>query len=90
MTHQTIIEICSEAGINNEDLTINLENQNVYLPTEDGNRRKSHKQKRTIYRARYNDNNRLIGDVLNRKPTGDPWPLVEYNTKKNTWYCINI
>ena len=82
MTQSTIQHICIATKTSTEDVSINLENQQVYIVTKHG---RPKKVKRTIYRARCEDDH-IIGHLLNRSATGEPWPLYQFNPKTGAWH----
>lgn len=67
------------------DVSINLDNQRVYVRDIKG---LSKRVTRTVYRVRFEDG-RLIGHLLNRTGTGEPWPLYQFSTEKQAWHKHN-
>ncbi|MDE0555835.1 MAG: hypothetical protein OXI24_16580, partial [Candidatus Poribacteria bacterium] len=83
MTDREIGQILIATKAQDSDVNMNLDNQRVYLRDSKG---LSKRVVRTIYRVRFEDG-RLIGHLLNRTGTGEPWPpLFEFSTDKQAWH----
>lgn len=63
------------------DVSINLENQPVYVRAASGKYRRT---TRTIYRARFEENV-LVGH-LHQRNTTETWPQVFFDLQKRTWH----
>lgn len=81
-TENEIQQICHVTRTDPSDVSINLENASVYVWGKNG---KAKKVVRTIYRARF-EADQLIGHVLNRSGTGEPWPRYHFNPKTGAWH----
>lgn len=82
MTDREIRQILIATKAQHSDMSINLDNQRVYVRDSKG---LSKRVTRTIYRVRF-ENGRLVGNLLNRSQTGEPWPLYEFSTDKQAWH----
>lgn len=78
---RTILDICHCTHTDLSDVSINLENQRVYV---DGKEGRYKRVQRSIYRARF-DGNRLIGNI-NKRDGSETFPLYVYNVKNRGWY----
>lgn len=81
MDTQTILHILNATRTPQADLSINLDNQKVFFVRE-GRRPKI--VDRTVYRVRFDEDNRLIGNLI--QTSGDETrPQYAYDFERRSW-----